>query len=144
MAPLAATILLIEPNLVLLKLVTLILEGSGFEVLVARSAQEAILIDVGFLGRIDLLLSSITLPGTSGPELAKAMKERRHGMLVMFMSGYPDGAMLFLNYGWHFVTKPFVAAQLIARIKHVLTTATPEQSVDRFDTTGLNDALPKL
>jgi len=130
----AVTILLIEPNSVLLKFLAFILEQSGFEVLVAGSAQDAMLVDVGFLRTIHVLLSSVVIPGTTGPELAKAMKARRPEMLVMFMSGYPDGALLILNYSWHFSKKPFVTVELVARINHLLTTETPEQSMNGFDT----------
>jgi hypothetical protein len=42
-------------------------------------------------------------------------------MCVILMSGYPGGQLLRLNYGWHFMQKPFVAA-LVGRIKEVLRT----------------------
>src|SRR5690349_15907300 len=100
-----ATILVVEENSVLLKLVTFILEQAGFEVLTANSAPKAMLIDVSYLRTIHLLLSSVSFHKTTGPELAKAMLERRTEMRVMFMSGYPDGALLLLNYGWHFISR---------------------------------------
>jgi hypothetical protein len=55
-------------------------------------------------------------------------------MRVMLMSGYPDGDMLFLNHGWHFIEKPFLAAQLVARVNDVLHTPVSTQGEDRFDT----------
>jgi DNA-binding response OmpR family regulator len=39
-----------------------------------------------------------------------------------------------LNYGWHYIEKPFVPAVLVARIKEVLRGESREQSPDRFNT----------
>jgi len=55
-------------------------------------------------------------------------------MRVMFMSGYPDGALLVLNYGWQFIAKPFVKAALLEKVKSVLSSTTKPQGVDHFDT----------
>ena len=129
-----ATILIIEPHAAVLKAVALLLEHSEFEVLTAGSAQDGMLVDVGFPRPIHLLLSSINLPGTTGPELAKAMKVRRPDMRVMFMSSYPDGALLVLNYGWQFITKQFISVALVAKVKDTLSSMTPEQEMDGFDT----------
>jgi hypothetical protein len=49
------------------------------------------------------------------------MKDRRPAMRFMFMSSYPDGALLILNNGWSFITKQFVAEELLAKIEDILT-----------------------
>ena len=54
-------------------------------------------------------------------------------MRVVLMAGYPGGALLVLNYGWHYIEKPFVASVLVNKIKDVLRGETREQSTDRFD-----------
>src|ERR1041384_5121319 len=114
------TILVIDENSMVLRLVTMILKKAGFEVLTADSASSAILIEVGFVRPIHLLLSALTISGTTGPDFAKSMKERRPEIFVMFMSGYPDGALLVLNYGWQFIKKPFVAGELVNKIRDLL------------------------
>lgn len=131
------TILVVDENSMVLKLVTVILKKAGFEVLTADSASGAILIDVGFTRPIHLLLSALTISGTTGPDFAKSMKERRPEMLVMFMSGYPDGALLVLNYGWQFIKKPFVAGELVNKIKDLLISTKASQGTDGFDTRHL-------
>ena len=73
------------------------------------------------------------MPGTSGPELAKKLKELRPEMRVMLMSGYPEG-MLVLNYGWYFIKKPFIGAALMGRVNEVLHTELRDQGTDHFDT----------
>src|SRR5664280_2736959 len=128
------TILLVEGRSVLLKLVKQILEDANFTVIPATNAKQAIRLEAEFPGTIDLLLSDVRMTGTSGPALAKRLKERRPQMRVVLMSGYPGGALLVLNYGWHYIEKPFVASVLVKKIKDVLRGETREQSTDRFDT----------
>ena len=127
-------ILLVEGRSVLLKLVKQILEDANFTVIPATNAKQAIRLEAEFPGTIDLLLSDVRMTGTSGPALAKRLKERRPQMRVVLMSGYPGGALLVLNYGWHYIQKPFVASVLVSKIKDVLRGETREQSIDRFDT----------
>lgn len=113
------TILVVEDTALVLKTVCMILERAEFTVLAAGSAEEAMRL-ARFAKTIDLLLSDVMMPDMSGPDLALQLKELRPQMRVMLMSGYPDGAMLVLNYGWHFIEKPFVPAQLVAKINEVL------------------------
>ena len=74
------------------------------------------------------------LPDMSGPDLALKVKALRPEMRVMLMSGYPNGEMLVLNNGWYFIEKPFVAVQLVAKIKDVLSEEMRYQATDHFDT----------
>lgn len=128
------TILVVEDDTAILKLVKLILEEAGFEVLSTGSANQASLIAEGFPRAIHLLLSDVMMADVSGPELAKRLKEHRPEMRVMLMSGYADGAMLVLNYGWHFIRKPFLASALLTRVNDVLHSEVAEQGTDHFDT----------
>jgi two-component system cell cycle sensor histidine kinase/response regulator CckA len=128
------TILLVEDHSLLLKLVKGILEDAHFTVLAADSAKKAMRIEAEFSGTIDLLLSDVMMSGMSGPDLAKKLKEQRPKMRIILMSAYPDGALLVLNYGWHFIQKPFMPLALVGRIKDVLRSKTLEQGTDHFDT----------
>jgi DNA-binding NtrC family response regulator len=134
MNPPAATILLVEDDTAVRELVGRILEGGGFRILPASSAAQAMLVEAGFHGPIHLLLSDIVMPGMTGPDLASALKERRPDMRVMLMSGYPDGALLLLNYGWHFIAKPFMPQVLLGKVRDILASAEQAQGTDQFDT----------
>jgi DNA-binding NtrC family response regulator len=127
------TILLVEDHTVLRKLVKQILDDAGFTVIAASSSKQAIKLEAEFPGTIHLLLSDVRMPGMTGPNLAKRLKEGRPQMRVVLMSGYPGGALLVLNYGWHYIEKPFVPAVLVRKIKDVLRGETREQATDRFD-----------
>jgi DNA-binding response OmpR family regulator len=128
------TILVVEDHPLLLKLVKDILEDAHFTVLTAGSAKKAIRVEGEFSGTIDLLLSDVMMPGMSGPDLAQKLKVQRPEMRIILMSAYPDGALLVLNYGWHFIQKPFLPLALVGRIKDVLRSKTREQGTDHFDT----------
>ena len=129
------TVLVVEDDPIVLRMVHSILEGAGFCVLAAANSTEAIRIESGFGGTIHLLLSDVMMPDMSGPVIAKLLKQYRPDMRVMLMSGYPDGDMLFLNHGWHFFEKPFLAAKLVERVTEVLHTPVLSQGEDHFDTT---------
>ena len=128
------TILLVEDDAIVRRVVLAILKNGGFNVLEASTAEEALQIDFAHAGEIHLLLSDVMMAGKSGPELAKQIKAHRPEMRVILMSGYPDGAMLLLNYGWHFIQKPFLPKMLLNRVDHVLHTPRRDQGADHFDT----------
>lgn len=125
------TILLVESRSALRKLVVQILEDAHFSVIAASSAKEAIRVEAEFPGTIGLLLGGLSLTGMSGPNLAKRLQEQRPQMRVMFMAGYPGGALLLLNCGWQYIEKPFVASVLASKIKDILRAETREQPADR-------------
>ncbi|MDQ6707121.1 MAG: response regulator, partial [Acidobacteriota bacterium] len=128
------TILIIEDDEGVRKVVSRIIVKAGFHVLPASSAAEALSIQNDYAGVIQLLLSDIMMPDMSGPEVATKMKILRPDMKVMLMSGYPDGALLLLNYGWHFIQKPFLPANLISSIQDVLSSEIADQGCYRFET----------
>jgi len=128
------TILIVEGNPVLRKLLQKTLQRGGFSVLAAISAQEAILTEVSFPGQIHLLLTEVMMPDIMGPDLANIMRERRPDMRVMLLSHYPDGRILLLNYGWYFIKKVFLPAVLLSRVNEVLYGEVRDQGTDVFDT----------
>lgn len=127
------TILVVEDHSALLKLVKQILEDANFTVIPATTAKQAMRLEAEYPGTIDLLLTDVRMRGMSGPTLAKRLKESRPQMRVMLMSGYPGGALLVLNYGWHYIEKPFVPSTLVSKIKEVLRGEMREQSTYRYD-----------
>jgi len=127
------TILVVEDHPVVLEAVREILERAGFFVLSACNGTKAIQVESATEGTIHLLLSDVMMQDMSGPAVAQLLKKRRPDMRVMLMSGYPDGEMLFLNHGWHFIDKPFLPAALVKRVNEVLHTPERSQGDDHFD-----------
>lgn len=115
-----ATILLVENEALLLKFISIVLKRAGFEVLSASTANNAVQISETFTGPIHVLLTGVSMPRTSGPELATIL-ETRPELRVMLMSSDPEARTLAADHGWYFTEKPFTASCLVARILDALT-----------------------
>src|SRR6478672_10908407 len=81
------TMLVVEDEDGLRSLAKRLLERLGYTVLVAANAEEA----AGLVERnpsIEILLTDVVMPGTSGPELTKRLLALRPDLRVIYMSGY--------------------------------------------------------
>ncbi len=117
------TILIVEDEAALLSLVEASLRRRGFKVLVATSGDAAESIARQHEGPIDLLLSDVVMPQTSGRDLADRICELRPQTRVLWMSGYSDDTIAhhgMLEPGLHFLQKPFTPASLVDKIREIL------------------------
>ncbi|HEY2015478.1 MAG TPA: response regulator, partial [Bryobacteraceae bacterium] len=120
------TILLSEDEEGIRKLVHRLLARQGYNVLVAETPDRAIEVARQYNGTIDLLLTDIVMPRMSGFDLAKALRETRPQMKVLYMSGYTDNQV---NHTWvlssetPFIQKPFSAADLLQRLRDAFGTS---------------------
>jgi two-component system cell cycle sensor histidine kinase/response regulator CckA len=119
------TILVVEDDASLRRVVRAILEQAGYAVLDAGSGQDALALAGRHQGTVDLLLTDVVLPVFSGPELARRLRTSRKNLRVLFMSGYPDERLSDHEYG-EFPTeplgKPFTAEALTERVRSLLDT----------------------
>jgi PAS domain S-box-containing protein len=130
-APAAAseTVLLVEDQDGLRELVRDMLELAGYRVLEAGAPAAAEQIGREFDGAIDLLLTDVVMPGMSGLELTARLRERRPGLPVMYMSGYPEPMMGDgggRRPGAHFLSKPFDRRALLGAVRAALDAARHE------------------
>ena len=114
------TILVVDDNEAVLRIVAAVLESANFRVLVADSPTVALRLAEEKDEKIDLLLSDVEMPEMSDPDLGETLKKTRPGLHVMLMSGGANGNLLVLNYGWAYIQKPFVAGKLIQMVTEVL------------------------
>jgi len=114
------TILVVDDNEAVLRVVVAILKAANFLVLSAESGPAAITLAEQTRGPIHLLLSDVDMPAMTGPALGETLKIARPEMHVMLMSGQQDGNLLVLNYGWAFIRKPFVPSKLVEMVTDVL------------------------
>jgi DNA-binding NtrC family response regulator len=117
------TILLIEDEASVRSLVRGVLEGRGYTVLEASRAEEAMIFCQQHAGPIDLLLTDVVMPQTSGPALAEKLKALRPTMKVLYMSGYTDHAVFrngALQGGMSFIQKPFTPQGLAQKVRRIL------------------------
>jgi two-component system cell cycle sensor histidine kinase/response regulator CckA len=110
----------VDDDAAVLGIMVKILENANFRVLLADSGRAAIKLSKETEQPIDLLLSDVDMPGMTGPALGERLKAARPEMHVMLMSGQRDGNLLVLNYGWAFISKPFVPTKLVQMVTDVL------------------------
>ena len=117
------TVLLVEDSDTVRKLVTKLLQAEGYTVLEASSGDDGWQISEQHSGPIDLLLTDVVMPGTSGREIAQRLTARRPRMSVLYMSGYTDDAIVrhrVLDAAAPFIQKPFTRDALIRKVREVL------------------------
>lgn len=88
------TILIADDEEELLEILGSELESLGFNVLSANDGNDALEVQDGYDGDIDILLTDIVMPELNGIRLAKLMNAVRPDTLIIFMSGYPAGSKL--------------------------------------------------
>jgi DNA-binding NtrC family response regulator len=140
----ATTILVVDDVDLVLNLVVSILKSAHYNVLHAHRGSEALELAARHDGKIDLLLSDVQMPGMTGPKLGEELIKIRPATHVMFMSSYPGGNLLVLNYGWSFLEKPFVANSLLQMVKDVLAVPNRSQGTHKFDTRQDTDPNRKI
>ncbi len=98
------------------------LEKQGYQIIEARNGSEALSILKKRKEPIDALVSDVVMPGITGPELAKKVRDRQPEVKVLFMSGYTDEAILegVIGSAYDFLQKPFSPAQLLQKLHDLL------------------------
>jgi CheY-like chemotaxis protein len=89
----------------------------------AIGAMTGLVVGVASVGSVQLLLTDVIMPETSGKELADLVRAARPEVRVLFMSGYTAdvlGRHGVLESGVEFMEKPFSADTLARRIREVL------------------------
>jgi PAS domain S-box-containing protein len=117
------TVLLVEDEQGVRKLVRGVLEMQGYCVLEADSGEKALDVCAAYEGPINLLLTDIVMPKMGGRDLAAALSPRRPGMKVLYLSGYTDHVVMdrgVLEHGAEFLQKPFTPDALARKIREVL------------------------
>ena len=117
------TVLLVEDEDEVRRLVSGVLEHHGYTVLPAARPHEAITLCASHAGAIDLLLTDAVLPEMSGRALAEQVGLMRPDLRVLLMSGYAEDALEgrgLAGAGGAFLKKPFTPTVLTRKIREVL------------------------
>ncbi len=117
------TILLVEDDEVVRKLVSEVLDHEGYRLLEAANGVAALSICAQYEERIHLLLTDVIMPEMSGRDLADRLVLQHPKMKVLFMSGYPDDVIAdhgVLDAGTAFIQKPFAPDVLARKVRDVL------------------------
>jgi CheY-like chemotaxis protein len=120
--PKGLSVLLVEDEPEVLRVVHAFLDGWGCRVTACTHAQAALSELAPGAATFDLLLSDVVLgPGLRGTELAQRARELRPGLPVLLMSGYAWGAVEVP--GLPLLRKPFTREQLAQSIRQALVIA---------------------
>ena len=122
------TILLVEDQESVRNYAAAALSSYGYRILQAANAGEALMICELERRRIDLVLTDVVMPHTSGRELAGQLAKMRPGIQVLFMSGYTDNVVVqhgVLDESAHFIQKPFSPQELAGKIRAILGKSPP-------------------
>jgi PAS domain S-box-containing protein len=119
------TILLVEDEMLLRKVMRETLEDRGYKVLAASTPREALEI-CRRPDPIHLLLSDVVMPGMEGRHLAELICETRPNLPVILMSGYTDhvvGKNGYADAKTQFLEKPIATAALLRAVREALDRA---------------------
>ena len=117
------TILLVEDEYGVRKLVRKMLIQQGYRVLEAGDGNESLKLCDQHQGPIDMLLTDVVMPKMSGRELAERISDRYPGIKVLYMTGYTEDAIVHhgvLQQGIAVLKKPFLAEALARKVREVL------------------------
>ena len=116
------TILVVDDEPEIRKLVAAMLTRSGYRVLSADTGENAIRL-FKTNPDTDLLLTDVVAPGMSGPMIADQIAALKPDIKVLFMSGY-DSTQVVQRYvagkGYSLLIKPFTMEQLGSKVRAVL------------------------
>jgi DNA-binding response OmpR family regulator len=119
----SVTVLLVEDDDGLRELMAALLEEAAYETIEARSGEDGL--EAVADGRLDLALLDIDLPGLSGYEVCRRLREQLGPQLpIMFVSGSRveplDRVAGLLIGADDYMVKPFAPEELLARVRALL------------------------
>jgi two-component system cell cycle sensor histidine kinase/response regulator CckA len=119
------TILVVEDDASLRKLIGLALTKDGYSVVDAKDGAQAMEILAASTVKVNLVITDLVMPSIGGLELKQRISVLRPDMPVILMSGYAEevfGGSSVLSQA-HFLEKPFLTGELLAKVKEVLREA---------------------
>lgn len=123
-------ILLVEDEAALSEPLSFLLEREGYEVAVAANGLQAVAVfdRTGF----DLVLLDLMLPGLSGTEVCRELRQRSQVPIIMLTAKDSEvDIVVGLELGADdYVTKPYSTRELLARIRAVLRRRSEEPEID--------------
>ena len=121
--PAGKTILVLDDEAQVRKLVATTLTSNGYKVLTADNGENAIKTFRKSKQPVDLVLLDVVSPGLSGPMVAERIAELQPGVRVMFMSGYDKTNVVqryVIEKGYALLRKPFTIDELTQRVREAL------------------------
>lgn len=123
MAKVGDTVIVVEDEAILRMDISMSREDSGFNVLEASNADEAIKL-LEAHPEIRILFSDIDMPGSmDGLKLAEAVRDRWPPIKIIIASGHRELRDDLLSVEGRFFSKPYSHAYVIAAMREMLQTS---------------------
>src|SRR5579863_8446342 len=117
------TILVVDDEPEVRKLVGAVITNSGYVALTADSGEHALTLVKHHKDPLELLITDVVQPGMSGPMLADRLTALQPNLKVLYISGY-DNTHVVQKYvvekGHALLPKPFTVDQLHAKMREIL------------------------
>ena len=117
------TILVIDDDHFVLRLITQVLTRSGYAVLSALGPDQAMEAFAQHQSEIALVICDVVMPKLNGPDLVERFHSAKPGLAVLFISGYTNSELVrtrILERGRPLLSKPFTVAALLGRTEEIL------------------------
>lgn len=122
-------LLLVDDDPSLLRLLTLRLEGEGYQVISADSAEAAL--PLLMKNSVDVVLSDLRMPGLDGMSLFDEIAKRYPGLPVVLMTAHgsiPEAVAATQRGVFGFLTKPLNTNELRDILQNAVHQSVPEQA----------------
>ena len=120
-APGPYSILVVDHDPVVCRMVERLLVRQGYRVRSACGAVEALEVLAEHREDVDLILVDLTVPGMSGPELARRALEADGDMKVLYLSTYSERAIREVGLEHPFLEKPLDSSELDRAVDGILS-----------------------
>jgi len=117
------TILLAEDEQDVREVAREFLESAGYTVLLAANGAEALERVAEWTGAIELLVTDMVMPGMTGHELVRRLRQQRADFGVIYMSGYSEQAAAEATKSdptATVLTKPFSRTAILRMVREIL------------------------
>jgi DNA-binding response OmpR family regulator len=120
------TILVVDDEPEIVKLLRAYLEGAGYRVLTARDGREALLVTRS--EKPDLIVLDLAMPEMDGLEFTRRLRQERNTPIIMLTARVEEtDRIIGLELGADdYVTKPFSPREIVARARAVLRRVQPQ------------------
>ena len=126
-------LLLVEDDPAVRAVLANMLRLQGYQVTVAASGEEAVVLAHASKELIDLVITDMVLTGMNGRETADAVRNHQPQARVLFMSGYTDDVVIRAGVqtsATAFIQKPFNGSQLASSVRGALDATTSLPAAD--------------
>jgi DNA-binding NtrC family response regulator len=125
------TILVVEDEEAVRESTCEYLAARGYTVVQGKHGPDALEVLGNFSGKVHLLVTDVIMPGMSGAELGRRVRELRPEARVLYISGYTESMVVQhgIEPATGFLQKPFTLKALAGKVREVLDAEVRQEEV---------------